>query len=68
MFFLLHLFYKSLIHFAEGVHFKENYHSTITFQYSIEEYGPTFRGGRGGPAFSRDGGSIAYSYIDLYNL
>ena len=37
----------SSIHFAEGVHFKENYHSTITFQYSMDEGGPSFLGGEG---------------------
>ena len=40
----LNLFCKSSIYFAEGVHFKENYHSTITFQYSMEEGGTTFQG------------------------
>ena len=38
---LLHLFCKSSIHFAEGVHFKENHYSTITFQYFMEEGGKT---------------------------
>ena len=42
--------------------FKENYHLTITFQYSLEKDGPTFPGG---PTFPRGRGPIAYFYINI---
>ena len=42
--------------------FKENYHSTINFQYSMEKDGPTFPGG---PTFPRGRGPIAYFYINV---
>ena len=42
--------------------FKENYHLTITFQYSMEKDGPTFPGG---PTFPRGRGPIAYFYLNV---
>ena len=59
-------FCKSSADFAEGFQWsllfsKENY-QTVTFQYSLENDGPTFPGG---PTFLRGRGPIAYFNINL---
>ena len=59
-FLLLHLFCKSSIHFAGGVHFKFKVPFNYTFPNSMEEGSPTFLGGD--PTFPREWGPIAYSY------